>query len=185
LQFFVRVVKSFLSSEVRWRALTLFAVLVGLLFAISGLNVLNSFVGRDFMTAISHRDQAGFVRMAVLYLGVFAASALVAVFQRFAEERLGIVLQFGRERPVGRPSPRPQRLVDRLHPPHQRPRASSSSPSVAGLPRRRCSTAPNGETNQAIMGQTSASCREQGVVRAAGLLLPADFRSGSFILPKN
>jgi hypothetical protein len=64
LQFFVRVVKSFLSAEVRWRALTLFAVLVGLLFAISGLIVLNSFVGRDFMTAISHRDQAGFVRMA-------------------------------------------------------------------------------------------------------------------------
>ena len=91
LQFFVRVVKSFLSSEVRWRALTLFALLVGLLFAISGLNVVNSFVGRDFMTAISHRDQAGFVRMAVLYLSVFAASTVVAVFQRFAEERLGLL----------------------------------------------------------------------------------------------
>ena len=36
---FVRVVKDFLSSEVRWRALSLFALLIGLLFAISGLNV--------------------------------------------------------------------------------------------------------------------------------------------------
>ena len=36
---FIRVVKSFLTSEARWRALALFAVLIGLLFAISGLNV--------------------------------------------------------------------------------------------------------------------------------------------------
>ena len=57
---FLGVVKSFLSSEVRWRALGLFAVLIGLLFAISGLNVVNSYVGRDFMTAISGRDRAGF-----------------------------------------------------------------------------------------------------------------------------
>ena len=88
---FVRVVKSFLSSEVRWRALGLFAVLIGLLFAISGLNVVNSYVGRDFMTAISGRDRAGFVRMAILYLGVFAASTVVAVFQSFAEQRLGLL----------------------------------------------------------------------------------------------
>jgi len=31
----------------------------------------NSFVGRDFMTAISRRDQTGFVPDAVLYMGVF------------------------------------------------------------------------------------------------------------------
>src|SRR6516225_2724098 len=88
---FIRVVKSFLTSEVRWRALALFAVLIGLLFAISGLNVVNSYVGRDFMTAISGRDRAGFVRQAVLYLGVFAASTAVAVFQSFAEQRLGLL----------------------------------------------------------------------------------------------
>ncbi len=88
---FVRVVKSFLSSEVRWHALGLFAVLIGFLFVISGLNVVNSYVGRDFMTAISTRDRAGFVRLAFLYVGVFAASTVVAVFQRFAEERLGLL----------------------------------------------------------------------------------------------
>jgi putative ATP-binding cassette transporter len=88
---FVRAVKGFLSSEVRWRALGLFALLIGLLFAISGLNVVNSYVGRDFMTAISGRDRAGFVRLATLYLGVFAASTVVAVFQGFAEQRLGLL----------------------------------------------------------------------------------------------
>ena len=88
---FVRAVKGFMTSEVRWRALGLFALLIGLLFAISGLNVVNSYVGRDFMTAISGRDRAGFVRLATLYLGVFAASTVVAVFQSFAEQRLGLL----------------------------------------------------------------------------------------------
>ena len=43
------------------------------------------------MTAISGRDRAGFVRMAIVYLGVFAASTVVAVFQSFAEQRLGLL----------------------------------------------------------------------------------------------
>ncbi len=103
---FVRVVKSFLSSEVGWRALGLFAALIGLLFAISGLNVVNSYVGRDFMTAISGRDRAGFVRMAILYLGVFAASTVVAVFQSFAEQRLGLLWRAWADRPVDHPLPR-------------------------------------------------------------------------------
>jgi putative ATP-binding cassette transporter len=90
-QRFLGIIKSFLSSEFRWHALGLFSVLIGLLFAISGLNVVNSYVGRDFMTAISGRDWAGFVRQAVLYIGVFAASTAVAVFQSFTEQRLGIL----------------------------------------------------------------------------------------------
>ena len=69
----------------------LFATLIGLLFAITGLNVVNCYVGRDFMTAISRRDQAGFVRQAVFYFCVFAASTGVAVFQSFAEQRLGLL----------------------------------------------------------------------------------------------
>ena len=43
------------------------------------------------MTAISNRDRAGFVQQAILYVGVFAASTVVAVFRRFAEERLGLL----------------------------------------------------------------------------------------------
>jgi putative ATP-binding cassette transporter len=87
---FVRAVKAFLTSEVRWPARGLFALLIAFAFTINGLNVVNSYVGRDFITAISHRDQAGFIRQAVLYVVVFAASTLVAVFSRFTEERLGL-----------------------------------------------------------------------------------------------
>jgi putative ATP-binding cassette transporter len=87
---FVRVVKDFLTSEVRWQARGLFALLFGFALTINGLNVVNSYVGRDFMTAISQRDRAGFVRQAVLYVGVFAGSTAVAVLYRFTEERLGL-----------------------------------------------------------------------------------------------
>jgi putative ATP-binding cassette transporter len=87
---FIRVVKDFFTSEVRWRARGLFALLIAFALTISGLNVVNSYVGRDFMTAISHRDQMGFVWQAILYIGVFAASTAVAVLYRFTEERLGL-----------------------------------------------------------------------------------------------
>jgi putative ATP-binding cassette transporter len=65
-------------------------LLIAFALTINGLNIVNSYVGRDFMTAISHRDQAGFIRQAILYVGVFAASTAVAVLYRFTEERLGL-----------------------------------------------------------------------------------------------
>jgi putative ATP-binding cassette transporter len=61
-----------------------------LLLAANGLTVVNSFVGRNFMTAIADRREAEFARLAILYVGVFAASTIVAVVARFAEERLGL-----------------------------------------------------------------------------------------------
>ena len=54
----------------------LFALLIALLIVFNALNVLNSYVGRDFMTAISNRDSARFIRQAILYIGVFGASTL-------------------------------------------------------------------------------------------------------------
>ena len=44
------------------------------------LNVVNSYVGRDFMTAIERRHLGDFWSYALLYVGVFALSTLVAVF---------------------------------------------------------------------------------------------------------
>jgi len=87
---FLRVVKDFLTSEVRWRARALFGLLFAFAIAVNGLNVVNSYVGRDFMTAIAHRDHPEFIRQAVFYVGVFAASTAVAVLYRFTEERLGL-----------------------------------------------------------------------------------------------
>jgi putative ATP-binding cassette transporter len=88
---FVGAVKNFLTSEVGGRAAALLGALVALLLSISGLNVLNSYVARDFMTAIEHRDEGAFVRQAVLYVGVFGAATVAAVLFRFSEERLGLL----------------------------------------------------------------------------------------------
>src|SRR5262245_23409884 len=88
---FKGAVRAFARSEVggaaRWRML----LLVGLLLVINGLNVLNSYVGRDFMTAIEQRAAHDFAREALLYVAVFAASTLAAVIYRASEERLGLL----------------------------------------------------------------------------------------------
>src|SRR5919198_401780 len=87
----VRAVRDFANSEVGWKAKLMFAGLVALLCGVNGLNVVNSYVGRNFMTAIADRNKAEFIRQALFYLGVFAASTLVAVIARFTEERLGLL----------------------------------------------------------------------------------------------
>ena len=84
-------IRNFATSEVRVRAAALAGVLLTLLLAINGLNVVNSYVGRYFMTALERRDSHEFLRQASFYVGVFAASTLAAVLCRFTEERLGLL----------------------------------------------------------------------------------------------
>jgi len=88
---FVRAVRNFAACEDGWKAKLMFAGLIALLFGINGMNVVNSYVGRDFMTAIADRNKAAFIRQAIFYIGVFAASTLVSVVARFTEERLGLL----------------------------------------------------------------------------------------------
>jgi len=88
---FVRAVRNLATSDVGWKAKLMFAGLIALLFAISGMNVVNSYVGRNFMTAIADRNKAEFIWQAILYIGVFAASTIVAVLARFIEENLGLL----------------------------------------------------------------------------------------------
>ncbi len=62
-----------------------------LMLSINGLNVLNSYVGRDFMSAIESKNRSAFGLYALIYSGVFLSSTAVLVFYRFTEERLGIL----------------------------------------------------------------------------------------------
>lgn len=73
------------------KAMMFCVMLVVMMFGINGLNVLNSYVGRDFMSAIEHKSFPAFQRQAILYALVFMLSTVVAVFYRFTEERLGIL----------------------------------------------------------------------------------------------
>lgn len=88
---FRKAVRSFWGSRERGKAVLLCSVLVGFLLAINGLNVLNSYVGRDFVSAIEHKNRHAFFTYAWLYLGVFGLSTFVAVIYRYAEERLGLL----------------------------------------------------------------------------------------------
>ena len=86
-----RSIHMFATCEVRRQAGTFAAMLILLLLGINGLNVLNSYVGRDFMTAIEQRDRAQVLRTALLYVGVFGVSTVAAVMYSFAEQRLGLL----------------------------------------------------------------------------------------------
>src|SRR5208283_4113114 len=88
---FIGAVRLFAKSEYGRQAKLMFVGLIALLLGINGTNVLNSYVGRDFMTAIEHRNKAEFIQEAVFYIGVFAASTILAVVSRFTEERLGLL----------------------------------------------------------------------------------------------
>jgi putative ATP-binding cassette transporter len=91
LRRFIRAVTDLLTSDVRRKAIGLLVLLLAFALSVNGLNVVSSYIGRDFMTAIARHDMAGFARLAILYVGVFAAMTAVAVLYRFAEERLGLL----------------------------------------------------------------------------------------------
>ena len=62
----------------------MFAGLVALLFALSGLNVINSFVGRNFATAIADREEAEFAGGRYFTSGSLRASSRSFAFHRRA-----------------------------------------------------------------------------------------------------
>ncbi len=88
---FFQMLRDLNRSNVGGMARWLFILLIVLMFSINGLNVLNSYVNRDFMTAIEHQNMDGFVGYALLYIGVMGVATVVAVLYRYAEERLGLL----------------------------------------------------------------------------------------------
>jgi putative ATP-binding cassette transporter len=84
-------VRALARSEQGPRAAVFAATLIALMLGINGLNVLNSFVGRDFMSAIESRNVPAFWSEALLYALVFLGSSVAAALYRFCEEHLGIL----------------------------------------------------------------------------------------------
>ena len=80
-----------LEAEQGTKAKVFLITLLVLMLSINGLNVLNSYVGRDFMSAIESKNRSAFGLYALIYSGVFLLSTAVLVFYRFTEERLGIL----------------------------------------------------------------------------------------------
>ena len=83
-----RQLSDLLRSERGGRARLYFLVIAVLLISVNGFNVLISYAGRDFMTAIEQKQMSGFLFQAMLMIGLFALSTVVSAFIRFCEERL-------------------------------------------------------------------------------------------------
>jgi putative ATP-binding cassette transporter len=86
-----RAVGLFLQSDIGRTAKFWIAGLVLLMVLMNAMNVANSYVLRDFMSAIQDRERTAFVYYAWAYAGVFAASTVVSILLRFSEERLGLL----------------------------------------------------------------------------------------------
>ena len=88
---FLVAIRMLIQSEQGAKAMIYLLTLVIMMLAINGLNVVNSYVGRDFMSAIANKNLGGFQSLALLYALVFIASSVMAAMFRFVEESLGIL----------------------------------------------------------------------------------------------
>jgi putative ATP-binding cassette transporter len=79
------------SKEVGKKAKGLSAALILFLLGINALNVLISYINRDFMTAIEDRNRAEFMRMALIFIGAMASITIVSVIYTYTEQSLGLV----------------------------------------------------------------------------------------------
>jgi len=68
----------------------MFAAIVALQLAANGLNVVNSYVNRNLMSAIAERQTAEFVRQALFTLAVFVGFTIVAVLARIRNQERSV-----------------------------------------------------------------------------------------------
>jgi putative ATP-binding cassette transporter len=87
----LKIIVPFFKSEMKWRALSMLLMLAVFSISVSFINVRLSYIGRDFVTALSTRDSPEFFRQLYLYLAAFALATPVVVFFRYTEERLGLL----------------------------------------------------------------------------------------------
>lgn len=89
-QFWI-ISKAFFASERRHRARGFLTVLLMLALAVGAIQVLMSYAGRDFMTAITRKDPPAYWHALVLYLGSFALAIPIGVYYRWVEEQLALL----------------------------------------------------------------------------------------------
>ncbi len=83
--------KAFFTSERRHRAFWFLIVLLTMALSVGGVQVLMSYVARDFMTAIAQKDEPAYWQSLWWYLGTFALAVPIGVYYRWTEERLALL----------------------------------------------------------------------------------------------
>lgn len=74
----------------RWQPWLLLGLLLLLALSVSGLNVIISYVGRFFQTALAEKDQPTFWRFLFVYAGVFVVGTPIVVIYRYVQAKLGL-----------------------------------------------------------------------------------------------
>lgn len=85
------IAKAFFASERRRKARGFLIALLLLALSVGGVQVLMSYAGRDFMTAIIRKNPAGYWAALGWYLGTFALAVPISVYYRWVEERLALL----------------------------------------------------------------------------------------------
>jgi putative ATP-binding cassette transporter len=88
---FWRITKALFASERRHKARGYLLMLLVLSLAVGAVQVLMSYAGRDFFTAISKKDSPAYWRALAWYLGTFAIAVPIGVYYRWMEERLALL----------------------------------------------------------------------------------------------
>lgn len=88
---FITLAAPFFRSNMRWRAIVMVALLVGLSLTINGVNVIMSYIGRDFMTALQTKNSSLFYWKLGEYLMAFAIATPIVVSYSYTEQRLGLL----------------------------------------------------------------------------------------------
>lgn len=92
MRHFVSIARAFfIQSRHRRRACTYLAITLAFALAVGGVQVLMSYAGRDFMTAISQKNFDGYWIALYWYLGTFVLAVPIGVYYRWMEERLGLM----------------------------------------------------------------------------------------------
>src|SRR5258706_11401099 len=87
---FFRLAKAFVAGDSRRRAGGLLAALAALSIAVGVAQVLISYAGRDFVSALADRDEGAFYRDLWRYLGTFALAIPIGAFYKFTADRLSL-----------------------------------------------------------------------------------------------
>ncbi|MBD1909499.1 MULTISPECIES: ABC transporter ATP-binding protein/permease [unclassified Leptolyngbya] len=74
----------------RWKQWAFLVLLLALSLSVSGMNVMISYVGNYFTTALSERDAPTFWRFFIVYAGVFAIATPFVVYYQYTEGLLGL-----------------------------------------------------------------------------------------------
>lgn len=85
------IAKVFFASERRQKARGHLLALLALALAVGAVQVLMSYAGRDFFTAITKKDTSAYWRSLGWYLGSFALAVPIGVYYRWTEERLALL----------------------------------------------------------------------------------------------